>query len=80
MFIQNLFVKLSCKFCEFSAPFHNEMSNLPIMRRPEFINGICEIFKSLDFPCQDLDIKNSWNREKDLREGFKKKIKKILKM
>ena len=44
-------------FCEFSAPFYNVLSNLPIMPRPESINGIGEIINSPDFLCQDLNIK-----------------------
>ena len=50
-------------FCEFSAPFYNVLSNLPIMPRPESINGIGEIINSPDFPCQDLNIKAIAGRE-----------------
>ena len=50
-------------FCEFSAPFYNVLSNLPIMPRPESINGIGEIINSPDFLCQDLNIKAIAGRE-----------------
>ena len=56
-FMLKLSFKFVFPFCEFFAPFYNVLSNLPIMPRPESINGIGEIINSPDFLCQDLNIK-----------------------